>query len=140
MDFSLKNFLISRTQLPTLESSMDAFSLRQKVIANNVANVETPGFIRSEVRFEEEFRKALDDKNNRALTRTDRQHIPTGHNGLWIDSNVETMANDDYSNGVNNVDLDWEMGELAKVQIKFDAMTKLTKKHLTLLRSAIKGM
>ena len=38
--------------------AMDAYSLRQKAIASNVANVDTPGYKRLEVSFEDELQKA----------------------------------------------------------------------------------
>jgi flagellar basal-body rod protein FlgB len=43
----------------TIAQLLDACALRQRVLANNIANVNTPGFRRSEVTFEEAFAKAL---------------------------------------------------------------------------------
>jgi len=133
----LKDFLINRTQLPTTKSSMDAYALRQKSIANNVANAETFDYSKREVKFEEEFRKAIGTSST-ALTRTNNKHIPVGHRSLNVPSEVKIIQND-FSNGINNVDIDKEMALLAKTQISYDAMTKLTKKHLTLLKSAVSG-
>ena len=133
----LKDFLINRTQVPTLKSGMDAYSLRQKTIANNIANVETKGYKRKEVVFEEEFRKALNTKT-KALTRTDPRHLPVGHNTMNIPSEVKVVQ-DKFSNGINNVDMDKEMALLAKTQLDYNAMTKLATKQLKLLKSAING-
>ena len=44
-----------------LEKSLDVESLRKKVIADNVANVDVPHFKRSEVNFESELKRALDN-------------------------------------------------------------------------------
>jgi flagellar basal-body rod protein FlgB len=44
------------------EKMLDFAALRQKVIANNVANVNTPGFRRSDVEFADELDRVLRDK------------------------------------------------------------------------------
>lgn len=135
---ALKDLLLSRTQLPTINSGLDAYSLRQKVISNNIANVETKDFEAKEVNFEEAFREALKKDSNGALTTTDDQHIPVEFNPLNVKASM-LKEKTDFSNGINNVNLDDEMAELAKVQIKYDAMTKLAKKQFMLLSGAIKG-
>jgi flagellar basal-body rod protein FlgB len=43
-----------------LEAGLKAAGLRGKVIAHNVANLNTPGFRRSEVRFEDLLARAMD--------------------------------------------------------------------------------
>lgn len=133
----LIDILTNKTELPTLKSSMDAFALRQKAIANNIANAQTPGYIRREVSFEEEFRNALKSSKT-ALSKTDQNHIPGNIEPLNVKSRVH-LDKTPFDNGINNVDLEKEMTDLAKTQIDFDAMTKLTKKHLNLLRGAIRG-
>jgi len=52
-------------------------SKRFKAVAQNIANVNTPGYARSEVTFENELREALNMKDDEklALTTTDDAHI-----------------------------------------------------------------
>jgi len=47
-----------------LEKALDAASLRQQVISNNIANVNTEGFKPSTVAFEEHLSKAMADKDD----------------------------------------------------------------------------
>jgi flagellar basal-body rod protein FlgB len=47
----------------TLEKCLDGVGLRQRVIADNIANVETPGFTRSDVDFEGQLKQALMSSN-----------------------------------------------------------------------------
>mgnify|MGYP000530431163 CR=1 FL=1 len=47
-----------------LQKALDAASLRQNVLANNIANVNTPGFKRSYVSFEESLQQALKKKGS----------------------------------------------------------------------------
>ena len=53
-------FQLLDTQL--LENSLDAGSLRQQVIANNIANINTPGYQAQTVAFESELRQAMEDE------------------------------------------------------------------------------
>lgn len=50
--------LIDTRHTDLLKKSLDAYALRQKAIASNVANIDTPGYKRLEVSFEEQLRKA----------------------------------------------------------------------------------
>ena len=47
-----------------LQSGLKAETLRQKAIAGNVANMETPGYRRADVRFEELLAKALQSSDD----------------------------------------------------------------------------
>lgn len=44
-----------------LQAGMKASALRQQAIANNIANINTPGYKRTDVQFENVLAKALDD-------------------------------------------------------------------------------
>ena len=63
-----------------LEKGLDIESLRRKVIANNMANVDVPHFKRSEVNFESELKRAIMDReekeNKLPALMTDDRHIP----------------------------------------------------------------
>jgi flagellar basal-body rod protein FlgB len=43
----------------TLERYMDLLSARQKVVASNIANADTPGYKTKDIDFQSEFRSAL---------------------------------------------------------------------------------
>lgn len=105
--------------------AIDASALRQKTIAHNLANVDTPHYKRSEVNFEDAFKRALEKTPKRlAGFKTDGQHIPinppSDPNGvkptIWRQNDTFSRADD------NNVDLDVEMAELAKAQLMYDAL------------------
>ena len=46
-----------------VQSALDAVMLRQKLIAHNIANAETPGYKRLDLIFEDELRKAMESKD-----------------------------------------------------------------------------
>ncbi len=55
--------LFNGLDFKAMQSSLDALSLKQKVISNNLANIETPGFKASKVTFEDALENARNEKN-----------------------------------------------------------------------------
>jgi flagellar basal-body rod protein FlgB len=106
-------------------------------MANNIANVNTPGFARVEVKFEEEMRRAL-DRTRLQGTRTNNGHMKIGRLNL---DEVGPTAYRPYDptlpSGVNNVDIDTEMAKLAETQIAFNYLQKFHQGMFNKLNSAI---
>jgi flagellar basal-body rod protein FlgB len=86
-----------------LDAGLRASLMRQKVVANNLANVDTPGFRRNDVEFEDVLANALDSPTG--LTKQECQEL-TGT--LRKPMNTPVKANG------NDVNLDLEVGELLK--------------------------
>ena len=132
----MKNWLDSKS-LTLLESGLNGLSLRNKVIADNIANVDTPNFKRSNVNFESVLQAALGDKSpgNIELRRTTAAHFPalSPSNGNFIvKDNSTTFRNDG-----NNVDIDLEMTRLAQNSIHYNALSAAYTSHLNMLRQVI---
>ncbi|WP_088187933.1 flagellar basal body rod protein FlgB [Desulfosporosinus sp. FKA] len=107
-----------------MEKKLDVSALRQKVIANNVANVDTPGFKASHVEFEDILQQAM-NKDNLSLHKTDPRHIDPSLNlqsaqARVVIDNTTTLRNDG-----NNVDIDKEMSDLAKNGIDYQAISQI---------------
>lgn len=131
--------ITNKTNLPVLYKAMDAATLRNKVIANNIANVTTAGYKRVEVSFEEELRNAL-DRTRLKGTKTKDNHIDLGRKDL---SSVNAVAYHPYDptlpSGVNNVDIDMEMAKLAENQITYNYAIKFGQGVFKKLNAAIQG-
>lgn len=98
-----------------IESTLDAASLRQKVIANNIANVDTPNFKRTEVQFEELLQSQMRNEGNLVGVRTHENHIPIGlPKNQMPEPQLQTDQMTSMNNNGNNVDIDYEMTLLAK--------------------------
>ncbi|NLK00895.1 MAG: flagellar basal body rod protein FlgB, partial [Clostridia bacterium] len=68
--------LIGDTTMGLLSRSLDAAFTRQEVIANNIANHNTPGFKKSRVAFEEYLQQALGgDGKKLPLWKTNPRHF-----------------------------------------------------------------
>lgn len=130
------SFLNSRP-ITLLERSLDATSLRNKVVSNNIANIDTPGFKRSDVSFEQTLQEVLSGQSLTGKT-TDPRHIAIGNSSV---SGVQPTTVADRSTSMrldgNNVDIDAEMVLLATNQIQFNALTTQINHQFGLLKYAI---
>jgi len=123
-----------------LVKAMDAASLRNEIIANNIANVDTPGFKKSEVNFAEKIRDVLgNEKTHVKMSLTDKRHMMSSKSpGIYaIQPEINPCDASSYRNDGNNVDIDVEMAELAKNKIYYDAMGQSISSEIKLLRMAI---
>ena len=78
-----------------LRAALDGVALRQKVIADNIANVDTPNFRATSVDFESSLRAALDDGQfdpSELTVSSAATNTPVGANGNNVDLRKETLA------------------------------------------------
>lgn len=134
--------MIQSTQLNVLENSLDAAMLRQKVIANNISNIDTPHFQSKQVVFESLLQEAMEGNAGRTLGayRTNQRHIPFG-TGLGNIPQARTMTNNQtlIQNNGNNVDIDFEMSQQAKNTIWYNGLVQLTNGYFTKMKSVVEG-
>jgi len=102
-----------------LIKSLDVAALRQQVIAQNIANLNTPGYKRSFVAFSEELKRA---RQQASLWRTHERHLP-GKSALG-ELHVEKERNTSLRPDGNNVDLDREMLELVTNQLRYNLLVQ----------------
>ncbi|NJC21212.1 flagellar basal-body rod protein FlgB [Arthrobacter pigmenti] len=78
-----------------LTSALDALSLRQRAIANNIANVNTPGFQAQRVSFEDVLARSVANGDGVVKASMDRSLEPTRLNGSNVNLDTETLSNID---------------------------------------------
>jgi flagellar basal-body rod protein FlgB len=87
------SFAINDAVGAVLNTALDGLSTRQQVIADNIANVDTPHYRASSVDFENALRSAIQAGDPGAaspsVTATD---TPVGANGNNVDLRKETLA------------------------------------------------
>ena len=88
------SFAVSDATLSVLHSALNGVSLRQRVIADNIANVDTPDFRASTVSFEDGLREAVrSGRVDGPLAATSEPtNTPVGENGNNVDLRKETLA------------------------------------------------
>jgi len=133
----IQELLFNTPEHIMLGKMLDTASLKQRVIAANVANVNTPGYQRLGVVFGEELTRALGSAENRLL-RTHPNHI-AGSGRLENAKPEVVLIDNGYSNGINNVNIEEEMVELGKNQLDYDTAAQFMKNDFDDLRVAIRG-
>lgn len=137
------NRLISSELMSLVHKSLDAASLQHKAISNNLANVDTPGFKRSEAVFQEKLKQAIDRKAQLSTglqaARTNPGHIAfTQEPDLAvIQPELQTQNQSTLRNDQNNVDIDVEMAKLAQNTVVYQTLAQMAQGQFAELRSAI---
>lgn len=104
---------------------MDVAQLRHRVISRNLANVNTPGYRRQEVSFEDAFARAMGKQGEQGALRVSPR-IVEGHD------------NPPRQDG-NTVDLDREVAHLNKNSMTFGMAAQMLVSRIGMMRSAITG-
>jgi flagellar basal-body rod protein FlgB len=115
---------MSRTSqiVDLLEAGLRAETLRQKAIASNVANLETPGYRRIDVKFEKLLAKALDSGD------IDPQELEME---IYQPERTPVKANG------NDVNMEAEVGEMVKNTLRHKAYIRLLQKKYSQIDEAI---
>jgi flagellar basal-body rod protein FlgB len=100
-----------------IERYMDLVSFRQKLVAGNIANADTPGYTTKDIDFQQEFQSAMNSGDASVVERTE---LPEKTDG-------------------NNVSLEREARLLAENALRFSVASNLARGALNAVRSAIHG-
>ncbi|WP_449540002.1 flagellar basal body rod protein FlgB [Ferdinandcohnia sp. Marseille-Q9671] len=128
--------LFSNT-IHSLEKALDYSALKQKVISNNIANVDTPGYKSQDV----SFKNILSNEMNSQMSanRTSEKHFDFKRSSHFNSSPYITKNDTAYNHNGNNVDIDKEMSLLAENQIYYNAVTQRISGKFNTLKTVIRG-
>lgn len=127
--------LFSNT-VSTLEHALNYSSAKQKVISQNIANVDTPNYKAKDVSFKAVFQDVM-GKSFQA-NRSDARHYEFSSKASRFPG-VVTNPNVNYNENGNSVDLDKEMADLATNQIYYNALTERINGKFNSLSTVIRG-
>ena len=133
----IQSAVINKTSIPNIEKLLNLSATRHKLIASNVANVTTPGYKSKSIDFDTELKKALEPEKS-PLTVTNERHIPLSSSRHSLPEIKEADYTEN-GTGINSVDIDSEMADLAQNQLVFELGAKLITDKFTGLKSAIRG-
>lgn len=119
-----------------LQKGLDASWLKNQVITNNIANVDTPGFKSSNVEFESAFKSAL-EQGGMVTKKTREKHMDFGVSLNDMSSMVTKNDNSSMRMDGNNVDIDTENAELAKNTIYYNTLVQQISSELRRLSMVI---
>ncbi len=133
--------LFSTQSQVILEQAVRASGLSHEVISHNLANVNTPGYKRSEVVFQDKLAAAIAalEGSQAQVARTHPRHLPAGEPVSLRDVEPEVVVRAETSlrpDG-NNVDLDSEIVRLSQNQLLYRSLTQILRMKLSQLRTVI---
>ncbi len=102
-----------------LRSGLDGLAARQRATADNIANINTPGYLASRVDFEGALRDAVTTGSGAAPTSVSQSVAPTREDG-------------------NNVNLDSETLSSTDTQLRYQLLTQAISGKLTMISSALR--
>jgi flagellar basal-body rod protein FlgB len=105
--------------MAALHAALNGLALRQRVIADNIANINTPGFLAGKVSFESKLADALSTGSSDAATPV-------------VTRSTEAVRQDG-----NNVNLDEETVDAVKTNLQYQTMVEAMNAKYHLLRTAI---
>ncbi len=106
-----------------LSRMMSAASLRARVLSGNIANQNTPGYLRQDVRFDEVFQAEVTGRTG------------PRRSALAIETDHSAPAKEDG----NNVELEHELVALRENRLLYEACATILASHSELLRAAIES-
>lgn len=115
-----------------LEVAMRVAEFNQRVIANNIANVDTPNYNPAEVDFQATLRAALEGRDRISLRRTDPRHLEAARWRPEFDR-LAYFSKNDY----NKVDLDWEMAKLSENTERYTTFGGLLVKRFQTIKNML---
>ncbi len=119
--------LFNNTSFKLLEQGLDAVWLKQKVINQNIANSETPGYKAKTV----EFSTVLKEK-----CKYQKYHLKNEEEASVKVNITEETGTNQLLDG-NNVDVEKEMMALVDAQYQYDVLSGKISNEFSMLRTAI---
>lgn len=117
--------------------ALNGLALRQEIIGQNLANVDTPDYRAQSVSFEDALRRALKDDTHIKLNTNHPMHLDRSN--PEISFQVRPRAGGVLRADGNNVDIDVEMSQMVETGIRYQALTQAVSKKLLLLKTIATG-
>lgn len=116
-----------------LDKAADASWKRETVLANNIANVDTPGYKRKDLDFEGVLKQELGRCKHTSLdTKIENLHMDHLNPTVYTD-----LSNYSYRLDGNNVDIDNEEVEYASEQLRYEGITAGINNEFNRMKSVI---
>lgn len=125
------NRVFEKTTIPLMERLLNVTSVRQRLIASNIANAYTPGYANKDVDFEQSLASAQQKQGIEGL-RTQEGHMPLGtsHSGSTADIAVVSEG---------TPDMETEMGKVAENQMLYTTAAQIMSGTFKSLLTSVRG-
>ena len=120
----------------SLEQALSTATLKQRVHSANIANVDTPNYKSKQVSFQSALNQAIDGRSMSSY-KTNSKHLSFSTESAQFNPTIKVNNSTQYNPNGNNVDMDYEMAELAKNQLWYNAVTERVNGKFNSLRTVI---
>ncbi len=118
---------------------LDVLQVKHKTLADNIANTNTPGYIRQDVNFRQELEKVLEQPSP-AASFQDSGYPGQGLDALMAqDIEIQSDTSQPVKTDGNNVNLEQEMVDLSQTSQAYEIMTKLASNRFKLASYIVRG-
>ncbi|XBQ15325.1 MAG: flagellar basal body protein [Oceanicaulis sp.] len=123
--------------LNTLRGALGFHNARQRVIAENVANANTPGFVPSDIS-KSQFERVLESGGSQAgrMKTTDPRHYGGGTSGAAAAYSPERRPDSETTVNGNAVVVEEQMVRANENRMRFETALSLYQKSLNMIRLA----
>lgn len=108
-------------------TAMQGAVTRNQIIANNIANVDTPGFKRNVVAFEDQLRDAVNNFRNTGSLDLSVVRPVVSQEYSWLNFRLDE----------NNIDIEFEMAALYQNSVRFDTLSSGIMHHYRMISNVI---
>jgi flagellar basal-body rod protein FlgB len=123
-----------------MEKDMEGLAQRFKATSRNLAHVNTPGYARRNISFEDELKDVINAGDKLKMATTNPGHIPTRPHLVSAVKPAEIkIKNEIYRLDGNNVDPEREMAVLAETRMMYGAMSRFAARKMAGYRMVIAG-
>lgn len=121
-----------------LKQALDASWLKNRAISNNIANVNTPKYIRQDVEFESVLRSYMGraDGSSVGMYLTDSKHMDV--NGISLKPTITQDTSGEMRIDGNNVDIDKEMAYRTENDTQYSYLSRQISDEFKRVRLAIR--
>lgn len=121
--------------LSLMSQKMSYLGQKQAVLAQNVANADTPGYKAKELVPFQSFAEAMKSASSGMAVTSDKHIVPASMAG--VNAGTKKMRSFEVVPSGNSVDLEQQMTETSATAVEYQADASIYQKFMTMLRIAV---
>ncbi len=136
--------LIEKRSMQVASLALDGLAARHKSISSNIANADSPNYKRLDISFEDQLQRIIDTEDRKKkhklenMFNENREDFKPGAFDLkFSDFNPVMTISEAGSSGINNVNIETEMSELAKNGMRYNSLAVLQQKAFQGMKDVI---
>ena len=130
--------IFDTASMQAARAALGGLTRRQEAVSGNVANIDTVGYQRRVVNFEDALQARMHSSATELRT-SDPRHLSGGGLTGNTQSSIETRDVVSTRNDMNNVSIDEEMSLMVETQLRYQALTQSLGRRIGTLRTVIRG-